>query len=108
MFPVVRVIACGRLFKKEIMNKFESHITTIKAFSLFGHDRQILKLKEEIAEVYEALSLKKREHILEELTDALIVLDGLLHHYGTKEERSVMFSKKLQKLEKHIDAYNYL
>jgi NTP pyrophosphatase (non-canonical NTP hydrolase) len=85
------------------MNKFESHNLTIEAFNKFGHDRQILKLKEEIAEAFEAITSKNRTHSLEELTDVLIVLDGLLNHYGTKEERCVMYSSKLQKLERYIN-----
>lgn len=61
----------------------------------FGIENQKAKLKEEVGELLEAIDEGEIEHITEEFADVLVVMLGIMVHYGLRVERiyAVMQSK---------------
>jgi NTP pyrophosphatase (non-canonical NTP hydrolase) len=81
-----------------------------KIFNHFGYDAQVKKLNEEFFEVTEALVLKNREMVVEEIADVLVVLEGIKEHYKisdvellevaeSKVDRTI---RKVDKSRKHL------
>ena len=81
-----------------------------KIFTHFGYDAQVKKLNEEFFEVTEALVLKNREMVVEEIADVLVVLEGFKEHYEISDEELLESGvpkvdrtiRKVDKSQKHL------
>lgn len=74
----------------------------------FGFPNQVLKLKEEVNEVIEAMEDIDKKHITEELADVLVVLNQFKLFFNIKDEDIVeMMEYKIDRTLKRIEEGYY-
>lgn len=80
----------------------------IHIIKYFGFPNQVLKLKEEINEVIEAMEDIDKKHITEELADVLVVLNQFKLFFNIKDEDIVeMMEYKIDRTLKRIEEGYY-
>lgn len=80
----------------------------LKIYNHFGEQSQIEKLREETAELIEAIKENDKEHIKEEIADVLVLVNQFISAKEISEDELIeVFGEKLDRTLERIESKYY-